>query len=261
MTTFRILLVCLLPFFPLGAATTLSVTPTIDTFTSANNPTNNYGGSGALTVSGATAVNGSSVAQGAFDSFFTFNGASLKSGFDATYGAGNWVITDVHLVLTEQINPMQSLFNRGQGTVEFRWIAADTFTEGTGNPMSPTTTGLTYSTQSTLLNAGADVSLGTSFANSDPTTSSGNVVHDYSLPFANTSFYNDLAGGGNVSLYMTATSSNVGYTFIGRSGPGNPGTSPTLSVTASVVPEPGRGLLVLAALGLVATRRRRPSFG
>ncbi len=197
------------------------------------------------------------MAKGAFASFFTFNGASLKSGFDSTYGAGNWVITDVHLVLTEQINPMQTLFNRGQGTVEIRWIAADSFTEGTGTPASPTTTGLTYSTQSTLLNSGTDVSLGTAFANSDPTSSSGNVPHDYTLPFSNTSFYNDLAGGTNVGFYMTATSPGVGYTFIGRTGPGNPGTSPTLSVTASPVPEPGHGLLMAGALGVLVTRRRR----
>jgi hypothetical protein len=202
-------------------------------------------------------VNGSSVAQGVFDTFVTFNGASLKSGFDAVYGAGNWVITDVHLVLTEQTNPNQTLFNRGQGNIEIRWIAADSFTEGTGTPMAPTTIGLTYSNQSSLLNATTDVSLGTTFANSIPGTGSQNIAHDYTLPFANTSFYNDLAGGGNVSFYMTAASSAVGYTFYSRSGPLGSSAAPTLSVTASTVPEPGRSLLLAGALGLVATRRRR----
>src|SRR4051794_33629841 len=111
MTALRTLLFCLTPLLPLGATTTLSVTPSADTFTTANNPTDNYGAAGALNVSGSTAVNGNSVAQGLFDTFITFNGASLKSGFDTTYGAGNWMITDVHLVLTEQTNPNQTLFN------------------------------------------------------------------------------------------------------------------------------------------------------
>jgi hypothetical protein len=257
MSAFRILFLCLLLALPLEASTTLSVTPLEDTFTSANNSTSNYGGAGALNVSGSSAVNGLGAAQGVFDSFITFNTSTLKAGFDSTYGAGNWTITDVQLTLTEQINPSQTLFNRGQGTFEIRWIAADSFTEGTGTPAAPSGTGLNYSTQSSLLNAGTDVSLGTSFANVDPSTHSGNVPETYDLPFANTSVYNDLASGGNVSFYLTATSSGIGDTFVSRTGPGNPGTAPTLTVTVASAPEPGRSVLFAGSLVLLAMKRRR----
>ena len=60
-------------------AATLAVTSSLDTFTSANNPSANYGAAGALNVSGSAAVNGSLAAQGLFDSFVIFNTAAITA--------------------------------------------------------------------------------------------------------------------------------------------------------------------------------------
>jgi len=47
--------------------------PDADSFVRAAAPTLNYGGAGALSVSGSNSVNGSGVTNGTFDGFIRFN--------------------------------------------------------------------------------------------------------------------------------------------------------------------------------------------
>src|ERR1043166_6060032 len=67
--------------------------PTQDAFVSASgaNSTSNYGGAGAL------AVSGSARSKGEFDSVLQYNFAAAKASFDSTFGAGQWVIDGISL--------------------------------------------------------------------------------------------------------------------------------------------------------------------
>ena len=180
----------------------------VDSFVRASAPASNYGGSGANAISGTNAANGSAVKNGAFDSFVRFNTFSMVTNFNALYGSNNWVITGATLQVTEQGSPANALFNRGKGSFEIRWIANDNWTEGTGTPPAPTTTGVVYNDEPTLLNPALDVSLGTF------TNAGADAVLFYTLPLQ-PSFVSDMQGGGEVGFFFTTTDPNIGFTFTG----------------------------------------------
>src|SRR6185436_8285501 len=99
--------------------------------------------------------------NGAFDSFIRFNTAAMVASFDSALGTNNWIINGARLRVTELGAPAQALFNRGVGGFEIRWITNDNWIEGTGNPNTPTTTGITFNDEATLVNLITDLSLGT----------------------------------------------------------------------------------------------------
>src|SRR5882762_4003038 len=144
--------------------TTVSVKPDADSFVRAQAPASNYGGGGALSVSGAAAVNGSGQQDGAFDTLMRFPMNDAVATLEATLGQ-DWIITDARLVVTEMAMPDNAIFNLGIGEFEIRWIGTDNWIEGTGRPNAPTSDGVTWQDLPAILNLNVDVSLGV-FTNS-----------------------------------------------------------------------------------------------
>lgn len=166
----------------------------------------NYGASSMLAVAGLTATNALGATNGVFDTFIRFNMALLPGSFNSVFGSNNWVFTHAVLELTEQAAPTNSLFNRGVGTFQVRWIASTNWTEGTGTPTAPTTDGICYTNEATLLNSSTDEVLGTY------TNSGLNQSEFFYLTFPS-GFVKVLRAGGEVDLYLTAISPKIGFTF------------------------------------------------
>ena len=99
--------------------------------------------------------------------------------------------------------PGNSRFGRGQGRFEIRWIAADDWLEME----------LTWNTKDIYLNSDADVSVGM-FSN----LYFGDgyfPVQRFGLSLPET-LVSDIRSGDDVSLYLTALDSSVGFTFNSR---------------------------------------------
>jgi hypothetical protein len=248
-----------------ASAVTVNLNPTADTFVTAGSgdvnagsPGANYGGAGALMISGA------STTKGEIQTLFKFNLATAKTMFDTTFGAGNWLVDSITLQLgtntgTQGVQPMNLIFNTiNQGLFNVDWLANDNWGEGNGTPMTPflptnpPVDGATYNSLG-VLESGADETLGTftytPVGNTNPPTI---PAANYALGL-DSSFIADISAGGDVSLRAYADDATVGYLFNARSFGSN---KPTLIVSASVVPEPGAGAL-LAAMALLWLARRR----
>ena len=224
------------------SAFTVSLSPNADAFVRSADPAQNYGGGGAVSVSGAAAVNGAGQQNGLFDALLRFPLGSAVSSFDTTFGAGNWAISAVTLRLTEVAAPNNAIFNRGVGMLNIAWLADDGWAEGTGTPATPTTDGVTWNNLPSLTPVGGTVGLGT-FANAGQ-----NGTLSFSLPLTDLMFPNDLGSGSSASLLLSAANDSIGFTFNSRTF-ATASVRPVLEVTA--VPEPGTTLL-LALGGVVA---------
>src|SRR5450756_874828 len=121
------------------ADTSFTLVNTVNDAFLANGPSgnlaaNNYGGAGTL------AIAPSSSAKGEFDSVIKFNTGTAISQFNTTYGAGNWSLTSLTLMLasntgTQGANPGNAIFNTiHSGNFGIDWIANDSWVEGTGTP-------------------------------------------------------------------------------------------------------------------------------
>ncbi|HVM59494.1 MAG TPA: PEP-CTERM sorting domain-containing protein [Verrucomicrobiae bacterium] len=234
-----------------SAQITVTNTPAADAFVRSLDQTHNYGGAGALSVSGSIATNTSGIQEGLLDSFLQFNVATDITAFNGAFGAGQWTISSVTLALTAT-SPNNADFNYGAGAFAVRWIGNNAWLEGTGTPSSPGNTGITYSQESSILNAGVDESLGTFNYNG---ATSGQMKLALGLPGG---FTSEVSTGSLVSLYMTATpGSTVGFTFNSRNFTSS-SAWPMLDITAVAIPEPATVALVgLSCAVLAATNRRR----
>jgi len=203
-------------------AQTISLNPISDAFVSGANPTSNYGGAGALALSATDSANG------AFDTVMQFNVAS----------ASGLSIQSITLQLTSA-SPNNPIFNgQAAGNFSVIWMDNSSWTEGTGMPNSPGSTGITFDTLPNYLDA-SDESLGTfSFAGG----TSGANTYTLQIPGG---FLNAVTGGGDVSLELAPADNNVSYLFNSRSF-GTTSARPLLTVTA--VPEPANWWM--ATLGL-----------
>lgn len=250
--------------FSPGTAATSSSEPTEDAFVAAGGAStapntgdlsaNNYGGAGTLAIAPASS------AKGEFQSLLKFNLASIKTSFDMLYGAGQWQITSITLTLASNFaqqgqQPNNNIFNtiNGGGFV-IEWLADDNWQQGTGNPGSPSLTGVNYDSLSTLL-AGDHEVLGnyTYVPPGNPVSPNPAVPLTWTLDLTD-GFLADAEAMGDVSflLYASATS-GASYLFNSTTFATN---HPTINVTA--VPEPGSlALLGLGALAVVALRRFR----
>lgn len=222
--------VCGLLSIPMqGRAATLSVLPDADAFVRSMAPSSNFGGGGALSVSGAAAVNGSGEQNGLFDTLMRFSMSNVVSELNEGLG-DDWIVTGIRLVVTEMATPDNAIFNIGIGRFEVRWIASDNWSEGSGKPNAPTTDGVTWQDLPAILNSNLDVSLGV-FTNTAANTQISN-----SLSLAE-SCIADIRSGGELSLYLTAASPDIGFTFNSRNF-GNTNAQPYLEVTAMANPKP-----------------------
>ena len=186
-------------------AAAVKVIPDADTFIMSSAPTNNFGGAGAIAVSGSTAVNGNNQSNGRFDSLLRFPMSNVISSLDATLASHDWLIYRATLHLTEVGAPVNSSFNRGVGAFEIWWLAADDWIEGTGIPLERTTDGVTWNDVSFLLDPAKDVSLG-QFTNSGV---DGGLTFQLGLQAA---FLSDIRSGSPVTLHLTAASPQIGFT-------------------------------------------------
>jgi hypothetical protein len=240
-----------LPFS--GAAdTSFTLTNTTADAFLANGPSgnlaaNNYGGAGTL------AIAPSSSAKGEFDSVIKFNTTTAISQFNSTYGAGNWSLTSLTLMLasnagTNGANPGNAIFNTIHGgSFGIDWISNDSWVEGTGNPNTPSGTGVNFNSISTLL--AASDSLGT-YTYTPP---GNNVYSSYSLSL-DAGLVADADAGGDVSLYFYAADNQISYLFNSRS---FSSANPELILTVAPVPEPATISLFAVSFGSILCLRGR----
>jgi hypothetical protein len=228
-------------------AATFTLNPSADAFVTtgptANLSGNNYGGAGALSVAAP------GLANGEFQSVMRFDLSSARASFDTQFGTGQWSIQSITLSLTATA-PNNGIFNSSAaGLFGVSWMQNDSWTEGSGTPAAPTTTGITYnSLTGTFIGAG-DEALGTfSFAGG----TSGTAAYNLSLT---SGFDADATAGNLVSFRLFAADTAVSYLFDSRSF-GTTGFRPLLTVVA--VPEPGSlALLATGAAFLLGARCRR----
>lgn len=255
MRNYTIFLLAALPV-AICEADTISVTSVADTFVaagstdvSAGSPDSNYGAAGAMMISA------SGSAKGEQQALIKFDLSTVKSSLDAEYGEGNWIVTSITLSLgtnfgTQGVQPNNPIFNSiNAGNFSIDWLADDSWVEGTGNPSSPTTDGVTYNTLANYVSS-SDVTLGTF-----NWTAPGNIVSSWTLSL-DSDFVDDVSEGNLVSFRGYAADSDVGYLFNSRSY-GTAANRPTLSVSAIAIPEPGGYALLMMALGTLWMRRPR----
>jgi len=228
-----------------ASAAIFTNSPDANAFVRASAPTANYGGAGSLSVSGASATNASGVANGAFDTFIRFNNGTMVSNFNAAFGSNNWLISGATLQVTEVGAPNNAIFNHGVGAFQIRWIANDNWTQGSGTPSLPGSSGITYSEESTLLNSATDASLGTF------TNSGANSALSFALGLP-ASFVNNLIAGGEVGLFLTAIDPGIGFTFNSQNF-GTASARPYLMVSAvsGGIARPGIASLNLSVSNIV----------
>ncbi|HEY2951030.1 MAG TPA: hypothetical protein VGK40_00525 [Verrucomicrobiae bacterium] len=197
---------------------------------------NNYGAAGALALAAAGKP------QGEFQSVLQFDASGAKISFDTQFGAGQWTVSAVTLQLAAS-PANNAIFNAvSAGSFGISWMQNDSWTEGTGSPGFPSTTGINFNTlQGAFINNAVDENLG-AFAYSGAT--SGAFAYALGL---SPGFRSDVEGGNNVSLRLLAADANVSYVFNSRNFPTTT-NRPILAVTAVAVPE--ASTLTLAALGL-----------
>jgi hypothetical protein len=190
-------------------AASVTVTPDADTFIRSATPTNNFGGAGAIAVSGSAAVNENNQQNGLFDSLLRFSMTNVVVSLDTSLGSHDWLIYRARLHLAEVGAPVSTIFNRGVGTFELRWLAANEWIEGTGIPIEPTRDGVTWNDVASLLDPAKDVSLG-QFTNSGV---DGGLTMSLALKDA---FVSDVRSGSSVTFYLTAASPQIGFTAASR---------------------------------------------
>lgn len=229
-------------------AASSSLNPSADAFVTtgptANLSNNNYGGAGALSIAAPNLL------QGEFQSVLQFNLSSVKTAFDGQFGVGQWTIQSISLQFTAT-TPNNAIFNTpAAGQFAISWMQNDGWIEGTGTPMAPTTTGITFSTLNTFLSPG-DETLGTFNFNG---ATSGNAIYALGL---SPSFSADVLAGNTVSFRMFATDSTLSAVFDSRNF-GTASARPLLTIVA--VPEPAPIALGLLGLSFLARRiRSRPN--
>lgn len=192
---------------PLSAQIIVTNTPVADAFVRSLDPIHNYGRAGALAVSGSIATNVLGQQEGLLDSFMRFDVSGAVSNFNNSFGVGRWVIVRATLNLFEQGAPNNTIFNRGVGPFEVRWVGTNSWAEGSGNPNAPTMDGIVWSNRTSVVNSNMNESLGT-FTNGG---TDGLVRTSLGMP---SGFVSNLSSGTNVTFYLTTTTNSpVGFTF------------------------------------------------
>lgn len=222
------ILVNVLSVASINADQTVSLIATQDSMVREQDPSSNFGGAGALCVAGSNSVNGSGQSRGRFDSVLRFNASSAINAFNTTYGAGNWVITNVILHIDEQGSPENLLFPRGVGEFRVSWLSNDAWTEGGGTPNSPASASgdmISWDYLQTMIATSVETDLG-AFSNNGV-----DGIIEYSLALAGP-FISDLGSGALVTFHVAPQSPTIGFTFHSRNF-SDPDLRPQLLVTAT----------------------------
>jgi hypothetical protein len=225
-------------------AADVTVNPSADTFLSSAESPSNYGGAGQLAISDAGRP------QGEFQSLVRFDLAAARSSFDSTFGPGQWKLQSATLRLTTS-NPNNALFNANlAGPFAVSWMQNDSWAEGTGAPISPTSDGVTFATLPNFTSA-QDQPLGTF---NFPGGNSGANTFALNLSSGLT---DDVQAGGLLSMRLFADGGmTVSYNFSSRNF-GTVANRPVLTVSAVAVPEPGTLGVIAAIVALCVARPRR----
>ncbi|MFI5378873.1 MAG: PEP-CTERM sorting domain-containing protein [Tepidisphaerales bacterium] len=271
---------CLLPAAPGGAAPLVSLSFVIS---SGAGQTGNSAATSAMVMSDGTSWNGAAVSvqgshstkQGggnplAANQAFKFSVGAAVDTLNATYGAGNWTITNPQLTVQYTLYSNNTRFGGGAGTFDVYWVAKDNWVQGTSNPIyaADAATLATWSTGQGLLASETFnwTTPGYTGTAADATTAAwvtdksgpkqATVSYSLGLDAALLSDVTSATAGvdPNVSLYLMATSDTMGMTIF--TGGGN--TLPTLSFDVIAVPEPASlGPMGFAGIWLLGHRRRR----
>jgi hypothetical protein len=144
--------------------------------------------------------------------------------------------------------PNNAIFNSSAaGQFGISWMQNDSWTEGSGTPAAPATTGITFATLPSFTGAG-DEALGTfSFAGG----TSGTAAYSFSLTPGLSA---DATAGSLVGFRLFAADNAVSYLFDSRTF-GTTSFRPLLSIVA--VPEPGSLSLLAAGTALLLGARCR----
>ncbi len=233
----------------LQASTVTTLKSTADTFvlnpgsgkTSANASANyNYGSSGSLSVASATA----SQEKGEFETLLKYDCSSLTG----------QTITGLSLTvsLLNGNSAAGGIFNYpgSAGNFDIFWITSD-WVEGTGEPMSKVTSGITYNGLQTLLESSPATYLDTFYYgdyDGDGTNDSG--THSFVIDLTNSNYsglLNAISSGETISFMLAASDgSDVAFNITAKNGE---------ILTFTSIPEPAT--LVLLLSGAILLKRRR----
>ncbi len=186
-----------------GAIVVFQSTTKADTYVQQNSPNENAGTKGALSIAGSEALNTSGQPVGQTDTFLMFNLASEVAYMDSHFGPQNWDIHGITLHFVEQSTPNNSKFGMGQGHFEVRWISADDWSE----------TSMTWNIRDSYLDRETDIPVG---------IFDSLFCGDAYLPTQrftlNTpkAMVDDIRDGNDVSFYLSASDTTIGFTFNSR---------------------------------------------
>lgn len=241
----------------LAQTTSAPTGPSADAFVTSSQPNSNFGGAGALSLSP------SSSNKGEFDSLIRFDTTAARNLFNTMYGAGNWTIQSMSLSLSSS-TPSNTIFpgsdaaggpKNAAGNFTVEWMFdGDAWTEGSGSPAAPGSTGVTFSNQPPV--RAEDQLLGTlSFTGGN----SGTIAYSLSSSSGVQADVSDAAASTLNLRFRAVSTSNIAYTFGSRGGGGGGGGGSPPQLTITAVPEPAIAGAVgaFAMLSSMAGRRRR----
>lgn len=226
-----------------GWAITANVPSAADTFVMPLNSANNYGGAGAL------AVSASGLPKGEIHSLLRFSLASALSDFDQAFGSGNWVLDGASLQLTAAFSNNAIFNTSAAGQIAADWLADDTWVEGSGSPMSLSTTGFSFDLLPALVANGSE-GLGLfAFNGSVSDTATYNLA-------ISPGFLADVQAGSLLSILLSPGDAVVSGVFNSRNF-ATVANRPVLILSAIQVPEPASmGLVFSAIIGSLLVRPR-----
>jgi hypothetical protein len=211
-----------------------------DTFVSSGQPDANFGSLGAMEIAAPTAAQPRTEMA-----LFRFNTSAIQASFNAGYGNGNWVVTDVTLSLFSNVplagqQPNNSSLNKiAAGEFKFDLLGNNSWSESaiTWNTLPTILPG--SGNANTLTPLGAFIWDATGAANSIWTLSPSQLLLD------------EINAGSEVTILgQPAAGSTVGYLF--NTLANNPGY---LNVTVEAVPEPSTTALTAAFLCIIGYSR------
>ena len=219
--------------------------PLADALLASAKPDNNYGGGGALLVAAAATP------KGEFQSLLRFDTAAVKNQLDASFGSGQWIVSQVALQVASN-SVVSALFGApAAGSVRVHSLLNSGWAEGTGTPNAPTADGITFGGLTALLSPG-DENLGAfAVGTSTPTN------YDFHL-LASPTLSGRIHDGQILSLRLDAADDLVTIAFGSRTN-NNAALHPALMITAVAVPEPAAWATASSGMLLIGWLCRRCS--